>query len=96
MGLYDVMRTTGAVRKFTADPLPDAVLHRILDNARFASSGGNRQGVRVIALLDRDTRRALAQRCTTGARRYLAQKRNGEGPWKPLRPMEVTAEQVGL
>ncbi|MDT5282295.1 MAG: hypothetical protein QOJ20_3490, partial [Mycobacterium sp.] len=41
------MRTTGAVRRFTDDPLPDEVLERILDNARFAPSGGNRQGVRV-------------------------------------------------
>ena len=50
MDLYHVMRTTGAVRRFTDDPLPDDVLGRILDNARFAPSGGNRQGVRVIAL----------------------------------------------
>lgn len=36
MDLYDVMRTTGAVRQFTGDDLPDEVLLRILDNARFA------------------------------------------------------------
>jgi len=42
MELYDVMRTTFAVREFTDDPLPDPVLHRILDDARFAPSGGNR------------------------------------------------------
>ena len=41
MELYDVMRTTFAVREFTDDPLPDPVLYRILDNARFAPSGGN-------------------------------------------------------
>ena len=29
MDLYDVMRTTGAVRRFTDDPLPDEVLERI-------------------------------------------------------------------
>ncbi|MGP4058915.1 nitroreductase family protein [Mycobacterium sp. 4D054] len=94
MDLYDVMRTTGAVRQFTADPLPDDVLHRILDNARFAPSGGNRQGVHVIAVRDRNTREALAARSATGARRYVAQKRNGEGPWNPLRPMEISEEQV--
>ncbi|HEX4392999.1 MAG TPA: nitroreductase family protein, partial [Mycobacterium sp.] len=42
MDLHDVMRTTAAVREFTDDPLPDDVLERILDNARFAPSGGNR------------------------------------------------------
>jgi nitroreductase len=34
MDLYDVMRTTGAARQFTDDPLPNEVLERILDNAR--------------------------------------------------------------
>ena len=94
MDLYDVMRTTGAVRRFTEDPLPDDVLDRILENARFAPSGGNRQGVRVIAVRDSDTRRALGALCATGARRYIAQKRNGEGPWNPLLPMQVSAEQL--
>lgn len=94
MDLYDVMRTTGAVRRFTDDPLSDDVLERILDNARFAPSGGNRQGVRVIVLRDRSTREALGALCVTGARRYIAQQRNDEGPWNPLQPMQVTAEQL--
>lgn len=94
MDLYDVMRTTGAVRRFTDDPLPDDVLRRILDKARFAPSGGNRQGVRVIALRDLGTREALSKLCVTGARRYVAQKRNGENPWNPLQPMGVTPEQL--
>lgn len=94
MDLYDVMRTTGAVRRFTGEPLPDDVLDRILDNARFAPSGGNRQGVHVIALRDHGTREALAELCVTGARRYIAQKRNGEGPWNPVRPMQVSEDEL--
>ena len=35
MELYDVMRTTFAAREFTDDALPDGVLWRIFDNARF-------------------------------------------------------------
>lgn len=94
MDLYDVMRTTAAVRRFTDDPLPDDTLHRILDNARFAPSGGNRQGVRVIAVRDHDTRAALGALSQPGARRYIAQIRNGEGPWNPLRPSQVSQEQL--
>lgn len=94
MDIYDVMRTTGAVRHFTDDPLPDDVLHRILDNARFAPSGGNRQGVHAIAIRDRATREALGELTVPGSRRYVAQKRNGEGPWNPLRPMQITPEQL--
>ncbi len=94
MELYDVMRTTGAVRRFTDDPLPDEVLGRILDNARFAPSGGNRQGTRVIVVRDRETREALVELSATGARRYIAQSRNGEGPWNPVQPMKISEDEV--
>ncbi|MDT5225532.1 MAG: hypothetical protein QOG19_2939, partial [Mycobacterium sp.] len=57
MDLYDVMRTTFAAREFTDDPLPDDVLYRIFDVARFAPSGGNRQGAHVTVVRDIDTRR---------------------------------------
>jgi nitroreductase len=89
MELYEVMRTTGAVRRFTGDPLPDDVLERILDNARFAPSGGNRQGVRVIAVRDMPTRERLAELSGPGAKRYAAQLANGESPWNPLQPCGV-------
>lgn len=94
MDIYDVMRTTGAVRVFTGGPLPDDTLTRILDNARFAPSGGNRQGTRVVAIRDAKTKEALADLSVTGARRYIAQKRNGESPWNPLHPMAVSAEDL--
>jgi len=94
MELYDVMRTTGAARRFTDDPLPDDVLERILDNARFAPSGGNRQGMRVIVVRDRATRDMIVEHSVTRARRYIAQTTNGEGPWNPVKPMQVSAEEV--
>lgn len=94
MDLYDVMRTTGATRQFTDEPLPDDVLERILDNARFAPSGGNRQGTRVVVIRDRQTRESLADLSVTGARRYIAQQQNGESPWNPVHPMGVSADEV--
>ena len=48
MELYEVMRSTAAIREFTDDPLPEEVLARILDHARFAPSGGNRQGAHLV------------------------------------------------
>ncbi|WP_319457315.1 MULTISPECIES: nitroreductase family protein [unclassified Mycobacterium] len=89
MELYDAMRTTGAIRRFTGDPLPDDVLERILDNARFAPTGGNRQGIRVVVVRDPGTRQELAELSLLGAKRYLAQSANGESPWNPLRPRGV-------
>ncbi|CPZ72537.1 Probable nitroreductase [Mycobacteroides abscessus] len=62
MELYDVMRTTFAAREFTRDPLPDKVLDRILDNARFAPSGGNRQAGHVIVVKARPRGRVWSRR----------------------------------
>jgi nitroreductase len=73
MELYDVMRTTFSAREFADEPVPDAVLFTILDNARFASSGGNRQGWRVIVVRDPQTKSALADLQIPAAKRYTAQ-----------------------
>jgi nitroreductase len=94
MELSDVMRSTPAVRDFTDDPLPDDILYRILDNARFAPSGGNRQGVRVIVVRDQDTRSALAELARPAARRYAAQLAHGESPWNPLQPPAADASAI--
>ena len=87
------MRTTAAVRDYTGDPLPDDVLERILDNARFAPSGGNRQGARVIVIRDRGTREAWRSR-RFRARDGIAQLQNGESPWNPLHPQRATAGEI--
>jgi nitroreductase len=94
MELDDVMRTTFAVREFTDDPIPDPVLYRILDNARFAPSGGNRQGTHVTVVRDASVRQRLATLNVPGARRYFAQLAAGEGPWNPVEPSGVPAETI--
>ena len=96
MELYDVMRTACATREFTNDPIPDATLFKILDNARFAPSGGNRQGWRVIIVRDRKTREALAELSVPAARRYAAQLKAGENPWNTVDPTNVDAETIEL
>jgi nitroreductase len=94
MELYDVMRTTFAARVFTDDPVDDATLRRILENARFAPSGGNRQGWRVIAVRDPSTRKALADIMRPGMRRYIAQMRAGEAPWNTIHPTKLTPAEI--
>lgn len=94
MELYDVMRTTGAVREFTSEPLPDDVLERILENARFAPTGGNRQGVRAIVIRDLTIRERLAEFAIPGAQRYIAQAAHGELPWNPLSKCDVDAQTI--
>jgi nitroreductase len=94
MDLYEVMRTTSAVREFTDDPLPDDVLLTILDNARFAPSGGNRQGTQVLVVRDMEARRRLAELTIPGARRYTAQKAAGEGPWNAVIPTRLSEDEI--
>lgn len=94
MELYDVMRTTFAAREFTDDPLPDDVLLRILENARFAPSGGNRQGRHVVVVRDRQTRERLVELTAEPARRYVAQGAAGETPWNPVAPPGPSADEI--
>lgn len=94
MELYDVMRTTFAARDFTDDPVPDADLYRILDNARFAPSGGNRQGWRVIVIRDAPTREALVPMMMPTFQRYYAQSRAGEAPWNTIRPTRLSDQEI--
>ena len=92
--LYEVMRTTSAVRHFTDDPLPDEILYRILDNARFAPSGGNRQGTQIVIIRDPNTRRALVELTIPAARKYVAQRQAGENPWNTIYPSRVSDEEI--
>jgi nitroreductase len=94
MELYAVMRTTFAARDFTDDPLPDETLYKILNNARFAPSGGNRQGWRVLVVRDRATREALAALTVPAAKRYAAQVQAGENPWNTIDPTRVDAGAI--
>ena len=94
MELFDVMRRTFSAREFTGDPVPDEVLCTIFDHARFASSGGNRQGWRVIVVRDPATKRALADLSGFAAKRYAAQVANGESPWNTIDPPGVDAATI--
>jgi len=59
MGVYEAMRTLKAVRRLKPDPIPDEVLHRVLEAATWAPTGGNRQPWRIIAVKDREKKNRL-------------------------------------
>ncbi|MGZ6955470.1 MAG: nitroreductase family protein, partial [Acidimicrobiia bacterium] len=77
MDLHTALTTTGAFREFTDEPVDDATIARVLDVARFAPSGGNRQGWRVVVVRDPATRRALRDRYVEHWYAYLAQRAAG-------------------
>ncbi|MDQ6836913.1 MAG: nitroreductase family protein [Actinomycetota bacterium] len=96
MDLYDVMRTTPATRSFTDDAVPDEVVARILDHARFAPSGGNRQGWHVVVLRDPPTRRQIRDLYALGWREYMAHVDAGLVPFAPLDNGSWTGPAVDL
>jgi len=94
MELVDTLRTTFAARDFTEDPVPDPIVFRILDHARFAPSGGNRQGWRVLVVREQATKDALARLSAPAAKRYTAQQKAGENPWNTVDPTTVDAATI--
>jgi nitroreductase len=94
MDLIQTLRTTGAVRDFLPDAVADDVVHRILDNARFAPSGGNRQAWRVVVVKDPDVRTALRDLYLPGWYDYLAQRMVGLTPWAPITDREAEARAI--
>jgi nitroreductase len=91
MDLNETLRTTGAVRQFHPEPIEDEVLHRMLDTARFAPSGGNRQGWRVIIVKDPDKRRQLRDLYVSDWYKYLALAGAGLVPWAPVSDRQAEA-----
>ncbi|MGP8060679.1 MAG: nitroreductase family protein [Acidimicrobiales bacterium] len=94
MELREALRTTGAVRSFTDSPVPDATVAEILETARFAPSGGNRQGWRVVVVHDADIRRRLRALYLDGWYEYLAQGAAGLVPWAPITDREAERAAV--
>src|ERR1700736_1626018 len=56
----DFLRSLRAVRQFKKDPVPDDVLHDILEVARWSGSAGNRQAAEIIVVKDPKMLKTLA------------------------------------
>jgi len=65
------MRCAPTSRRFKPEPVPREALVRVLDSARFAPSGGNRQGWRVVVVEDAERRAALRDLYLPHWRSYL-------------------------
>jgi nitroreductase len=94
MDLIETLRSTGAVREFLPDRVDDEVVARILDTARFAPSGGNRQGWRVVVVKDPGKRRRLRELYATGWAEYLVMRMAGLTPWAPITDVDKEREAL--
>ena len=87
MDLVEALTTNPAVRQFTDEPVTDAELIELLDIARFAPSGGNRQPWRVAVIKDLALRRQLADLCGPVWSEYMAISSAGRTPFAVTDPV---------
>jgi nitroreductase len=91
MELREALRTTGSVRQFRSQPVSDEVLFAVLDDARFAPSGGNRQAWRVIVVRDPSVRRRVRDLYLDAWHDYVSHVLAGLVPFSPLASNEDRA-----
>jgi len=77
IGVFEAMSTLRAVRRLRPDPVPDAVLRRVLEAASWAPTGGNVQPWRVVVVRDADKKARLgalyAERWAAYSEQHMAQ-----------------------
>jgi len=75
VGLFEVLTTTRAIRRYRDEPVPPAALRAILFAATRAPSGSNRQPFRFLVLTDGPMARAAKKLIGESARRTWGTKR---------------------
>ena len=71
MDVFDCIRTRRTVRDFKPDPVPEAIVQKILQAARWAPSSSNSQPWHFIVVKNRDTIKELGRIATQGT--FIAQ-----------------------
>jgi nitroreductase len=66
----EAMRTIGSCRSYKPDDVPDEVVRRAVEAARFAPQGGNRQPTRLVVVRDRETKERLRDLYLVPWRKY--------------------------
>lgn len=89
-----VVRTSFAARTFTDEDVTDDEIAAVLDLARFAPSGGNRQGWRVVVVRDPERKRAIVEAGIPALRRYVAERAAGHNPLNTVTPSPVSDTEV--
>ncbi len=86
MDLAEALCSNPSVREFTDEPVSDEEVAALLEVARFAPSGGNRQPWRVAVIKEPSLRRALADLCGPVWSEYLAEGITGATPFSVVGP----------
>ena len=70
MEVYECVRTRRTIRKYKTDTVPEQVVRRILNAARWAPSSRNQQSWHFVVVTDPDTLATLGTVATSG--RFIA------------------------
>jgi nitroreductase len=57
--LFEIMQTTRSMRRLKPDPVPDALIRKILEAGACAANGGNTQRWRFLVLKDPTIKQAV-------------------------------------
>jgi len=71
MDFYEVISTRRSIRSYKPDPIPEEALNRVLDAARIAPSGSNRQPWKFILVKDDQLKKDLVPLC--GNQSFIAE-----------------------
>lgn len=63
MDFYEVIKTRRSVRSYSSKPISDEVLKKVLNAARIAPSGNNRQPWKFIIIKDTERKKKIAELC---------------------------------
>jgi len=84
MEISEALKTTGSIRDYTDEQVSDEILFDIIDTARFAPSGGNRQAWKVIVVKDPGQRQKVRDLYLDAWHDYISHILAGLIPFSPL------------
>ena len=59
IGLFEAIYSQRAIRYFKSDPVPDELIHKLIEAGTKAPSGGNRQGWKFLVITDSGTKKKI-------------------------------------
>jgi nitroreductase len=93
VGLFEAIYTQRALRYISSDPIPDALVRKVLDAGIRAPNGGNQQRWRFIVIKDSDTKRWIQERDRDTVRPPHAPPRN-EAEARTMARNDAAAEHL--